>query len=71
MATILRALAFLCYALNAILALGLAYNFIHSIIRWDWSPWWWFPAGILAIFVLYITGGALGVASEKLDRNTK
>ena len=36
MATILRALAFLCYALNAILALGLAYNFIQSIIKWDW-----------------------------------
>jgi len=70
MATTLRALAFACYLLNAALALGLAYNLVESIIKWDWSPWWWFPAGALILFVLFVSGGALGMASEKFEQKT-
>lgn len=68
MATTLRALAFLCYALEAVLALGLVYDFIKSIVKWDWSPWWWFPAGFLFLVILFVAGGSLGMASEKFER---
>jgi len=68
MATTLRALAFLCYAVEAVLAVGLVINFVVSIFKWDWSPWWWFPAGFVVLIILFVAGGTLGMASEKFDR---
>ena len=68
MATTLRALAFACYAIAAVLLVGLLYDFIKSCMTWDWDPWWWFPAGFYVLVALFAADGTLGMASEKSGR---
>ena len=55
----LGVLGFGIHILSGLFALGLAVNFVWSLIKRDWSPWWFWPAGIVAVFVLMITAGNL------------
>jgi len=55
----LGVLGFGIHILSGLFALGLAVNFVWSLIRRDLSPWWFWPAGIVAVFVLMITAGNL------------
>jgi hypothetical protein len=40
-------------------ACELAVNFVWSLIKRDLSPWWFWPSGIVAVFVLKIAAGNL------------
>jgi hypothetical protein len=51
----LGVLGFGIHILSGLFALGLAVNFVWSLIKRDLSPWWFWPAGIVAVFVLMIT----------------
>ena len=42
----------ICYLLMVLWGVGLVFNFIISLIRWDLSPWWWWPAGIGVLIAL-------------------
>ena len=55
------------YFLSGLLGLGLAINFVWSLIRRDLSPWWFWPAGIVAAFVLMITAGNLLRPADEND----
>jgi hypothetical protein len=55
----LGVLGFGIHILSGLFALGLAVNFVWSLIKRDLSPWWFWPAGIVAVFVLMITAGNL------------
>ena len=55
----LGVLGFGIHILSGLFALGLAVNFVWSLIKRDLSPWWFWPAGIAAVFVLMITAGNL------------
>jgi len=55
----LGVLGFGIHIVSGLFALGLAVNFVWSLIKRDLSPWWFWPAGIVAVFVLMITAGNL------------
>ena len=55
----LGVLGFGIHILSGLFAIGLAANFVWSLIKRDLSPWWFWPAGIVAVFVLMITAGNL------------
>jgi len=55
----LGVLGFVIYFLSGLLALGLAVDFVWSLLRGDLSPWWFWPAGIAAVFVLMVIAGNL------------
>jgi hypothetical protein len=55
----LGVLGFGIHILSGLFTLGLAVNFVWSLIKRDLSPWWFWPAGIVAVFVLIITAGNL------------
>jgi hypothetical protein len=53
------------YALSGLCALGLAVNFVWSLFKGDLSPWWFWPAGIVAVLVLMaIAGNLLRLADQ-------
>jgi uncharacterized membrane protein YdcZ (DUF606 family) len=56
------------YFLSGLLGLGLVINFVWSLIRRDLSPWWFWPAGIVAVFVLMITAGNLLRLADENDQ---
>ena len=55
------------HILSGLFALGLAVNFVWSLIKRDLSPWWFWPAGIVAVFVLMITAGNLLRLADEND----
>jgi hypothetical protein len=55
------------YALSGLFALGLAVNFVWSLIKRDLSPWWFWPLGVLAVLVLMIIAGNLLRLTDKDD----
>src|SRR5262249_13009189 len=55
------------YILSGFLALGLAANFVWSLFKRDLSPWWFWPAGVVAIVVLMIVAGNLLRLLDKDD----
>jgi len=63
----LGVLGFGIHILSGLFALGLAVNFVWSLIKRDLSPWWFWPAGIVAVFVLMITAGNLLRLAEEND----
>ncbi len=63
----LGALGFGIHILSGLFALGLAVNFVWSLIKRDLSPWWFWPAGIVAVFVLMITAGNLLRLADEND----
>jgi len=70
MAGILRSylgvLGFGIHILSGLIALGLAVNFVWSLIKQDFSSWWFWPVGIIAVLVLMIiAGNLLRLADEK------
>jgi hypothetical protein len=60
-------LGFGIHILSGLLTLGLAINFVWSLIKRDLSPWWFWPAGIVAVFVLMITAGNLLRLADEND----
>jgi hypothetical protein len=63
----LGGLGFGIHILSGLFALGLAVNFVWSLIKRDLSPWWFWPAGIVAVFVLMITAGNLLRLADEND----
>ncbi len=49
----------ICYVLSVILGIGLVFNLVISIIRWDLSPWWFWPAGAAVVIALQTAAGNL------------
>jgi phosphotransferase system glucose/maltose/N-acetylglucosamine-specific IIC component len=48
----LGVLGLIIYFLTGLLGVGLAINFVLSLLKGDWSPWWLWPVGIVSTFVL-------------------
>jgi hypothetical protein len=63
----LGALGFCIYLLSGLFAVGLAGNFVWSLFKGDLSPWWFWPAGVVAIFVLMMIAGNLLRLVDKSD----
>jgi hypothetical protein len=63
----LGVLGFGIHILSGLFALGLAVNFVWSLIKRDLSPWWFWPGGIAAVFVLMITAGNLLRLADEND----
>jgi hypothetical protein len=63
----LGVLGFGIHILSGLFALGLAVNFVWSLIKRDLSPWWFWPAGIVAVFILMITAGNLLRLADEND----
>jgi hypothetical protein len=63
----LGVLGFGIHILSGVFALGLAVNFVWSLIKRDLSPWWFWPAGIAGVFVLMITAGNLLRLADEND----
>jgi hypothetical protein len=63
----LGVLGFGIHILSGLFALGLAVNFVWSLIKRDLSPWWFWPAGIVALFILMITAGNLLRLADEND----
>ena len=63
----LGVLGFGIHILSGLFALGLAVNFVWSLIKRDLSPWWFWPVGIVAVFVLMITAGNLLRLADEND----
>ena len=63
----LGVLGFGIHIVSGLFALGLAVNFVWSLIKRDLSPWWFWPAGIVAVFVLMITAGNLLRLADEND----
>lgn len=61
----LAVIGFGIHVLSGLLALGLALKFVWSLIKRDLSPWWFWPAGIVAVVVLMIIAGNLLRLAEK------
>jgi hypothetical protein len=55
----LGVLGLIIYFLAGLLGLGLAVNFIWSLLKGDLSPWWFWPAGVVAVIVLMVVAGKL------------
>ena len=55
------------YILSGLFALGLAVNFVWSLIKRDFSPWWFWPVGIITVLVLMIIAGNLLRLADKND----
>jgi hypothetical protein len=53
------------YLLSGLLTIGLAVNFVVSLIRGDLSPWWFWPLGIVSVVVLVIVAGNLMRLADK------
>jgi hypothetical protein len=47
------------YFLSGILGVGLVINFVFSLRKGDLSAWWFWPMGIVSIFVLVMIAGNL------------
>ncbi len=56
---IFRLLGVIFYILSAIIGIGQVINFILSVFKWDFSPWWFWPAGIATVLVLLMISGNL------------
>ncbi len=63
----LGVLGFGIHILSGLFALGIAVNFVWSLIKRDLSPWWFWPAGIVAVFILMITAGNLLRLADEND----
>ena len=63
----LGVLGFGIHILSGVFALGLAVNFVWSLIKRDLSPWWFWPAGIAGVLVLVITAGNLLRLADEND----
>ena len=63
----LGVLGFGIHILSGLFALGLAVNFVWSLIKRDLSPWWFWPSGIVAVFVLMIAAVNLLRLAEEND----
>jgi len=63
----LGVLGFGIHILSGLIALGLAVNFVWSLITRDFSQWWFWPAGINAVLVLMIIAGNLLRLADKND----
>ena len=47
------------YILSGLFGLGLVVNFVLSLLKGDLSPWWFWPAGVVAILALMMIAGNL------------
>jgi hypothetical protein len=63
----LGVLGFGFHILSGLFALGLAVNFVWSLLKRDLSPWWFWPAGIIAVLVLMVIAGNLLRLADKND----
>jgi hypothetical protein len=55
------------YILSGLCALGVAVNFVWSLFKGDLSPWWFWPAGIVAVLVLMAIAGNLVRLADRKD----
>jgi hypothetical protein len=55
----LKLIGFTLYILSSLLGIGLIIDFVVAVFRWDFSPWWFFPAGFCLVLVLMGAGGKL------------
>ncbi len=65
--TYLGVLGFGFHILSGLFALGLAVNFAWSLIKRDFSSWWFWPVGIFVVLVLMIIAGNLLRLANKND----
>ena len=63
----LGVLGFGFHILSGLFALGLAVNFVWSLIKQDFSQWWFWPVGIVAVLVLMMAAGNLLRLADKND----
>ena len=63
----LGVLGFGIHILSGLFALGHTVNFVWALLKRDLSPWWFWPAGIVAVFVLMITAGNLLRLADEND----
>jgi hypothetical protein len=61
----LGVLGFGIHILSGLFALGLAVNFVWSLIKRDLSPWWFWPAAIIGVLVLMTIAGNLLRLADK------
>jgi len=61
----LGVLGFGIHILSGFIALGLAVNFVCSLIKRDFSSWWFWPVEIIAVLVLMIIAGNLLRLADK------
>ena len=55
----LGVLVLIIYFLSGLLGVGLAIDFVWSLLKGNLSPWWFWPMGIVSIFVLVMIAGKL------------
>jgi hypothetical protein len=60
-------LASAIYILSGPFALGLVIDFVWSLFKRDLSPWWFWPAGVVAVLVLMIIAWNLLRVADKND----
>ncbi len=63
----LGVLGFGFHILSGLFALGLAVNFVWSLLKRDFSLWWFWPAGMIAVLVLMMIAGNLLRLADKND----
>ena len=54
----------LLYLVEVFIGIGFVYHFIVALVRWDLSPWWFWPAGIIALAGLHWAAGLLMEVGE-------
>jgi hypothetical protein len=47
----------LCGLASALGFVGTIFVFVVSIIRWDLSPWWFFPVCFISVVMLHLLAG--------------
>jgi len=64
---LLRIFGIICYVASSLLGLGLAVDFVISLLRWDFSPWWFWPAGFGAVFLMMVIAANIFRLKAKTD----
>ena len=65
MRRVASAIAVLCIVLGSLIAIALVVKFVVALPRGDFSPWWMWLVGILAVNILGIAAGSLLRAERK------
>jgi polyferredoxin len=65
MRRVASAIAVLCIVLGSLIAIALVVKFVGALLRGDFSPWWMWLVGILAVGILGIAAGSLLSAERK------
>ena len=59
------------YILSSFAGMGVLVDFVYSVFKWDFSPWWWFPACLAGIWVLVYLAGIFMMLGEKAQKSAK